>query len=231
MLEDLKEKVYKANMELKEKKLVIYTWGNVSGIDKKSGYFVIKPSGVPYEKLEIKDMVVMDLEGNVIEGNMRPSSDTPTHMELYKNFPDIGGIVHTHSPWAVTFAQAGLDIPVLGTTHADYFYKDIPCTREMSDSEINNEYEKQTGSLIVETFKDIKINVMDTPAVLVKNHGPFVWGHDAEDAVYHSVVLEKIAEIAYHTMILNPVVKKADKILIDKHYLRKHGANAYYGQN
>ncbi|NSB33019.1 MULTISPECIES: L-ribulose-5-phosphate 4-epimerase [Clostridium] len=228
MLEKLKEKVYEANMELQRKGLVIYTWGNVSEIDRETGLVVIKPSGVDYATMEAEDMVVVDLEGNVVEGKYKPSTDTPTHLVLYKKYSNIGGVVHTHSEWATTFAQAGMDIPAFGTTHADYFYGDVPCTRDLTDEEISNEYEKETGNVIVETIGDK--NPLEVPAIVVKNHGPFAWGKDADLAVYNAVVLDKVAEMAYKTMTLNSNVERVKQHLLDKHYLRKHGANAYYGQ-
>ena len=229
MLEELKKKVYEANMELQEKKLVIYTWGNVSEIDRGKGLVVIKPSGVEYDAMKPEDMVVVDLEGNIIEGNYRPSTDTPTHLVLYNKYPEIGGVVHTHSEWATTFAQAGMTIPAFGTTHADYFYGEIPCTRDLTDNEINGEYEKETGNVIVETIGEK--DPLEVPGIEVKNHGPFAWGKDADSAVYNAVVLDKVAEMAYKTMTLNNRVKPVKQTLLDKHYLRKHGANAYYGQN
>ncbi|WP_315073683.1 L-ribulose-5-phosphate 4-epimerase [uncultured Clostridium sp.] len=228
MLEKLKEKVYEANMELQRKGLVIYTWGNVSEIDRESGLVVIKPSGVSYDTMKPEDMVVVDLDGNVVEGKYKPSTDTPTHLVLYKEYSNIGGVVHTHSEWATTFAQAGICIPAFGTTHADYFYGDVPCTRDLTDEEISNEYEKETGNVIVETIGDK--NPLEIPAIVVKNHGPFAWGKDADAAVYNAVVLDKVAEMAYKTMTLNKDVKGVKQHLLDKHYLRKHGANAYYGQ-
>ncbi len=228
MLEKLKEKVYEANMELQRKGLVIYTWGNVSEIDRESGLVVIKPSGVSYDTMKPEDMVVVDLDGNVVEGKYKPSTDTPTHLVLYKEYSNIGGVVHTHSEWATTFAQAGICIPAFGTTHADYFYGDVPCTRDLTDEEISNEYEKETGKVIVETIGDK--NPLEIPAIVVKNHGPFAWGKDADAAVYNAVVLDKVAEMAYKTMTLNKDVKGVKQHLLDKHYLRKHGANAYYGQ-
>lgn len=228
MLEKLKEEVYRANMELQEKGLIIYTWGNVSGIDKEKQLIVIKPSGVNYDNLKAEDMVVVDFNGKVIEGRYKPSSDTPTHIELYKKYPQIGGVVHTHSTWAVAFAQAGMDIPAFGTTHADYFFGDILCTRELTEDEINIDYEKNTGKVIIETIGDN--NPMEVPAIVVKNHGPFAWGKTPDGAVYNAVVLEKVAEMAYKTMTLNPKVNRVSQYLLNKHYYRKHGANAYYGQ-
>ena len=230
MLEDLKKEVYEANMLLPEHNLITFTWGNVSGIDRDSGYVVIKPSGVDYEQLAPEDMAVVDLEGNRIEGNLNPSSDTATHLELYKAFPDIKGIVHTHSPWAVSFAQAGREIPAAGTTQGDYFYGAIPVTREMKKKEIIKDYEKQTGTVIIETFKEKQIDPNQVPGVLVNDHGPFTWGTSPKNAVHHSVVLEQVAEMTYHTLQLNPNGIEMSRDLLDKHYLRKHGKNAYYGQ-
>lgn len=236
MLEELKQQVFEANMALPKHGLVIFTWGNVSGIDREKGLVVIKPSGVDYENMKAEDMVVVDLEGNVVEGHYKPSSDTATHLEMYKAFPEVGGIVHTHSTWATIFAQAGADIPALGTTHADYFYGPIPCTRAMTAEEIAEAYEKNTGLVIVETFKDK--NPSDIPAVLVREHGPFAWGKDADDAVYHAVVLEQLANMAYYTASIRQQTQPGQapyapmqQALLDKHFLRKHGANAYYGQN
>lgn len=228
MLEQLKEDVYKANMELVEKGMVIYTWGNVSGIDREKGLVVIKPSGVDYDTMKPEDMVVVDLDGNVVEGKYKPSSDTPTHLVLYRTYLDMGGIVHTHSTWAVTFAQAGMNIPALGTTHADYFFGDIPCTRDLTAQEIEEAYEENTGNVIVETIADG--DAMAIPGILVKNHGPFAWGKSPANSVYNAVVLDKVAELAYKTMTLNPRVERVGQYLLDKHYYRKHGANAYYGQ-
>ena len=228
MLEELKQKVYEANMELQRKGLVIYTWGNVSGIDREMGLVVIKPSGVDYDTMKAEDMVVLDLNGNIVEGKYKPSTDTPTHLVMYNTYPNIGGVVHTHSEWATSFAQAGLSIPAFGTTHADYFYGDIPCTRDLTDDEINGEYEKETGNVIVETIGDR--DPLEVPAIVVKNHGPFAWGKDPDNAVYNAVVLDKVAQLAYNTMTLNTRVDKVNQTLLDKHYLRKHGVNAYYGQ-
>ena len=229
MLEKLKQEVYEANLELPKRGLVVYTWGNVSGIDREKGLVVIKPSGVEYDELKATDMVVIDLEGNVVEGKYNPSSDTPTHLYLYKAFSEIGGIVHTHSLMATSFAQAGKNVNALGTTHADYFYGTVPCTRSMTKEEIQGAYEAETGKVIVEAFKDI--NPMDIPAVLVKEHGPFTWGKDAADAVYHSVVLEEVSKMAFNTaLLLNNAEKSMQSELLDKHYLRKHGKDAYYGQ-
>ena len=231
MLEDLKQKVYEANMLLPKYGLVTFTWGNVSAIDTESGLFVIKPSGVDYEKMTPADMVVMDLQGNKVEGDLRPSSDTPTHLELYKAFPEIGGIVHTHSSYATSWAQAGRSIPCYGTTHADYIYGEVPCLRCLTKEEIDEAYEENTGHLIVNEFQRMNKEVMAVPAVLCKNHGPFAWGRDAMDAVHNAVVLEEVAKMAYRTETINPKVAPAPQELQDKHYYRKHGANAYYGQN
>lgn len=231
MLEELKKKVYEANMELPRYGLVTFTWGNVSGVDRKEGLFVIKPSGVDYDKMTWEDMVVMDLEGNRVEGRYKPSSDTPTHLELYKAFPEIGGIVHTHSSYATSWAQAGRSIPCYGTTHADYIYGEVPCVRCLSKEEIEEAYEKNTGLLIVNEFRKMKKEPMAVPAVLCKNHGPFAWGKDAMDAVHNAVVLEEVAKMAYRTETINREVLLAPSELQDKHYFRKHGANAYYGQS
>lgn len=229
MLEALKKEVYEANMALPRYGLITFTWGNVSGINREKGLIVIKPSGVPYEELTVDDMVVIDLEGNKVEGELNPSSDTDTHLELYRNFPDLGGIVHTHSKWATIWAQAGRGIPAYGTTHADYFYGEIPCTRQMSKGEIEGAYELETGKVIVERFKDMNPNFV--PAVLVYSHGPFTWGKDAAEAVHNAVVLEEVAMMAWHTENLSgTVTSPMDQTLLDKHFLRKHGANAYYGQ-
>ena len=230
MLEELKKKVYEANMELPRRGLVTYTWGNVSGIDREAGLFVIKPSGVDYETMKWEDMVVMDLEGNRVEGTYRPSSDTPTHLELYKRYPEIGGIVHTHSPEATSWAQAGRSIPLYGTTHADYFFGEIPCARSLTKEEIDEAYEKNTGLVIIETFDSKGLNPMYTPGVLCTNHGPFTWGKDAAEAVHNAVVLEEVAKMALKTELINPEVKQAPDCIRDKHFFRKHGANAYYGQ-
>lgn len=235
MLEELKEKVCKANLDLVKHGLVIFTWGNVSAIDRNSGLVVIKPSGVSYDNMKPSDMVVVDLDGKVVEGTLNPSSDTPTHLVLYKAFSDIGGVVHTHSTYATAWAQACMDIPNIGTTHSDYFHEDIPCTRNMKEGEVFGEYEKETGNIIVERFNGMK--VMDTPAVLVRNHGPFAWGTDADNAVHNAVVLEEVAKMGFISMTLNlqapGSVSRApsmNKLLIEKHYSRKHGPNAYYGQ-
>ncbi|MDO4361770.1 MAG: L-ribulose-5-phosphate 4-epimerase [Eubacteriales bacterium] len=228
MLEQLKKQVLEANLLLPKYGLVTFTWGNVSGIDRESGLVVIKPSGVPYEGMTEEDMVVVDLDGKRVEGKWKPSSDTPTHVELYKAFPALGGIVHTHSRWATTFAQAGLDIPAMGTTHGDYFYGDIPCTRKMTPQEIAGEYEKETGRVIIETFAGK--SPADIPGVTVHSHGPFAWGRDAMDAVHNAVVMEEVAFMDWHAMMINPAAGRMQQELLDKHYLRKHGKNAYYGQ-
>ena len=230
MLEELKKTVFEANLELPKYGVVIFTWGNVSGIDREKGLVVIKPSGVDYDKMTVEDMVVTDLEGNVVEGHLKPSSDLMTHLEFYKNFPNIGGVVHTHSINAVAFAQAGKDIPALGTTHGDYFYGSIPCTRYMTPEEIGGEYELNTGKVIVETFRERKIDPDTMPAVLVRSHGPFTWGKDPMDAVHNCVVLETLAEMALKTLTIDPEVKDMQQELLDKHFLRKHGPGAYYGQ-
>lgn len=228
MLEELKQQVLKANLMLPEYALVTFTWGNVSGIDRERGLVVIKPSGVPYDGMGTEDMVVVDLEGRVVEGKWKPSSDTPTHLELYKAFENIGGIVHTHSKWATSYAQAGKSIPAIGTTQADYFYGDIPCTRKMTEGEIAGEYEKETGKVIVETFAGK--NPGDIPGVVVHSHGPFSWGTDAMNAVHNAVVMEEVAFMDWHSFMLNPQHGEIQQALLDKHYLRKHGAKAYYGQ-
>jgi L-ribulose-5-phosphate 4-epimerase len=229
MLKKLKEQVFQANLLLPKHGLVTFTWGNVSGIDREQGLVVIKPSGVAYETMKVTDMVVVDLQtSKVVEGKLKPSSDTPTHLELYKAFPNIGGIVHTHSRWATSFAQAGRGIAALGTTHGDYFYGEIPCTRKMTVEEIQAEYEKETGTVIIETFKDKNPDAV--PGVVVYSHGPFAWGKDAMDAVHNAVVMEEVAFMNIQTMLLNPNIQPMQQELLDKHYLRKHGANAYYGQ-
>jgi L-ribulose-5-phosphate 4-epimerase len=228
MLEELKRQVYEANMELPKRGLVTYTWGNVSGMDRETGFFVIKPSGVDYDKLRPEDMVVMNLQGEKVEGKYKPSSDTETHIELYKAFKEIGGIVHTHSAWATSWAQAGRGIPCYGTTHADYFYGEIPCTRALTKAEIDAGYEKNTGTVIIETFQGR--DPVFVPGVLCVNHGPFSWGKDAKEAVHNAVVLEEVAKMACRTEILNSAAKPAPQIIQDKHFYRKHGANAYYGQ-
>jgi L-ribulose-5-phosphate 4-epimerase len=230
MLEKLKSDVLEANLQLPKHGLVTFTWGNVSGIDREQQLVVIKPSGVPYEELKAEDMVVVDLEGNIIEGTKRPSSDTPTHLALYRSFQHIGGIVHTHSPWATSWAQACRPIPALGTTHADYYYGEIPCTRTLTKEEITRAYELETGNVIIETFETGGIDPLAMPGVLVSNHAPFCWGKDANQAVHNAVVLEEVAKMAIHTFQLNSKIEPIDQFLLDKHYLRKHGVNAYYGQ-
>lgn len=229
MLEELKQQVYEANMELPKRGLVVYTWGNVSGFDKETGYFAIKPSGVEYDDLTPDDMVIMDLDGNKIEGKYNPSSDTATHIELYKAFKNIGGVVHTHSQWATQWAQAGRSIPSYGTTHADYFYGDIPCTRDLTKDEVESSYETNTGKVIIETIEKKGYNPMDIPGIVVKNHGPFAWGENPFNAVYNAVVMEKIAEMDLKTFQLN-INAEMKQYILDKHYMRKHGPNAYYGQ-
>jgi L-ribulose-5-phosphate 4-epimerase len=228
MLESLKQQVLKANLLLPEYGLVTFTWGNVSGIDRASGLIAIKPSGVSYDEMTADDLVIVDLEGNVIEGRLKPSSDTSTHLELYKAFPHIGGIVHTHSRWASSFAQAGRSIEPTGTTHADYFYGAVPCTRLLNPAEIASDYEKETGKLIIETFASLDPDAI--PAVLVISHGPFCWGKTPEKTVETAVALEEVAFIQYHALMLNPELPIMQKELLDKHFLRKHGKNAYYGQ-
>ena len=231
MLEELKKEVYEANMLLPKHDLVTFTWGNVSGVDREKKLFVIKPSGVPYEDLKPEDMVVVDFDGNKVEGKLNPSSDTATHAVLYSKFDDIGGVVHTHSPEATSWAQAGRSIPLYGTTHADYFYGEIPCARNLTPEEIDEAYEKNTGLVIIETFEERGLNPMYTPGVLCTNHGPFTWGKDAAEAVHNAVVLEEVAKMALKTELINPDVKTAPDCIRDKHFFRKHGANAYYGQN
>ena len=227
MLEELKEKVYKANLELVEHGLVIFTWGNVSAIDRNRGLVVIKPSGVSYDAMKPSDMVVVDLEGNVVEGDLNPSSDTPTHLALYRAWPEIGGVVHTHSTYATAWAQAGKDIPNIGTTHADYFHHDIPCTEDMTEAEILGDYELETGNVIIRRFEGM--NPVHTPGVLVRNHGPFSWGKDAFDAVHNAVVMEQVAKMAHIAYMVNPKLTM-NRHLIEKHFNRKHGPGAYYGQ-
>lgn len=228
MLEELKQQVCEVNLLLPKYDLVTFTWGNVSAIDRSSGLVVIKPSGVPYDGMSAEDMVVVDMDGKVVEGKWKPSSDTATHLVLYRAFPQCGGIVHTHSQWATSFAQAGVGIAPLGTTQGDYFYGEIPCTRLMTPEEIDGEYEKKTGNVIVETFQ--KMNPAAIPAVLVHSHGPFTWREDAVEAVHNAVVLEELAFMNFHALQLNPAQTRMQQELLDKHYLRKHGANAYYGQ-
>ncbi len=227
MVESLKEQVCQANLDLVKHGLVIFTWGNASGIDREKGLVVIKPSGVSYDNMRPQDMVVLDLDGNIVEGKYKPSSDTPTHLVLYEKFRNIGGIVHTHSEWATSWAQAGKAIPALGTTHADYFYGEIPCSRKMTDTEIKGDYEHETGNVIVECFQNLNPDFM--PGVLVNNHAPFSWGKDVHDAVHNAVVLEEVAKMAFRSLVLNPDALMA-QTLLDKHYLRKHGKDAYYGQ-
>ena len=228
MLEELKQTVFEANMQLPKYGLVTFTWGNVSGIDRESGLVVIKPSGVAYETMSAENMVVVDLDGKVVEGKYRPSSDTPTHVELYKAFPKVGGIVHTHSSWATSWAQAGRSIPCYGTTHADYMYGEIPCVRNLTQEEIDEGYEKNTGTVIISYFQDRDYEAV--PCVLCKNHGPFAWGKDPAEAVHNAVVLEEVAKMATRCELINPHLEPAPQRLLDKHYYRKHGANAYYGQ-
>ncbi len=227
MLELLKEKVFKANLDLVKHHLVIFTWGNVSGIDRETGLVVIKPSGVSYDTMTVDDMVVVDLDGNVVEGNLRPSSDTPTHLELYRSFPDIGGVVHTHSTYATAWAQGGMDLPSIGTTHADYFHDAVPCTPDMTREEVEGDYELETGRVIVRRFEGL--NPVHTPGVLVKNHGPFTWGKTPDEAVHNAVVLEQVARMAFIAYQVNPALTM-NPLLIEKHFNRKHGPGAYYGQ-
>lgn len=227
MLEKLKEEVFQANLDLVKYGLVIFTWGNASGISRENGLVVIKPSGISYEKMKPKDMVVLNLYGQVMEGKLKPSSDAPTHLVLYRQFGNIGGVVHTHSEWATSWAQAGKNIPAIGTTHADYFDGEIPCTRKMRKEEIEKEYELETGKVIVERFKGL--NPDSIPGVLVNNHGPFSWGADVHNAVHNAVVMEEVAKMAFRSFVLNPETTM-DQVLIDKHFLRKHGKDAYYGQ-
>lgn len=229
MLEELKKQVFEANLDLVDKGVVVYTWGNVSGIDREKGLVVIKPSGVDYATMTADDMVVIDLQGNKVEGKWKPSSDTATHLELYNAFPEIGGITHTHSINAVAFAQAGIPIYALGTTHADAFYGDIPCTRALTKEEIEEAYEANTGKVIIETINGLGYAAMESPGIIVRNHGPFTWGKDAASSVYNAVVMEKVAEMTLKTLMLNNEAQMGQYIL-DKHYLRKHGPNAYYGQ-
>ena len=230
MLEKLKETVWRANLDLVKHNLVVFTWGNVSGIDREKGLVVIKPSGVEYDRLTPEDMVVVDLAtGNVVEGNLNPSSDTPTHLAIYRAFGDVGGVVHTHSTYATAWAQAGLDIPNIGTTHADYFRASIPCTEDMTEAEVKGAYELETGHVIVRRFREAGLNPVHTPGVLVKNHGPFSWGRDAAGAVYNAVVMEQVAKMAFVSLTLNPRTTM-NPLLVEKHFLRKHGPGAYYGQ-
>lgn len=230
MLEELKERVFRANLDLVRHNLVIYTWGNVSGIDRKKGLVVIKPSGVDYDSMKASDMVVVDLKtGETVEGELNPSSDTPTHLILYRTYPDIGGIVHTHSTYATAWAQAGKDIPNIGTTHSDYYHNDIPCTGDMTEKEIKGDYELETGNVIVKRLNQGDINPMHTPGALVKNHGPFAWGKNPDNAVYNAVVMEQVAKMAYLSFAINPETSM-NPLLVEKHFSRKHGPNAYYGQ-
>lgn len=230
MLDKLKLEVYQANMEVQKQGLIKYTWGNVSGADHELGLFVIKPSGVPYEDLKAEDMVVCDFDGNVVEGKFNPSSDTHTHAVLYKKYPELGGIVHTHSPWATSWAQAGKNVPVYGTTHADTFYGNVPCARFLTQEEIDAGYEANTGHVIIETFEENHIGILDVPAVLLNGHGPFTWGKTPSDAVVNAVVLEEVCKMNFYTQQLNPNVDDLPKNILNKHYLRKHGKDAYYGQ-
>ncbi|MBO5885941.1 MAG: L-ribulose-5-phosphate 4-epimerase [Bacteroidaceae bacterium] len=230
MLEELKERVFRANLDLVRHNLVIFTWGNVSGIDRKKGLVVIKPSGVDYDSMKASDMVVVDLKtGETVEGELNPSSDTPTHLILYRTYPDIGGIVHTHSTYATAWAQAGKDIPNIGTTHSDYYHNDIPCTGDMTEKEIKGDYELETGNVIVKRLNQGNINPMHTPGALVKNHGPFTWGKNPDNAVYNAVVMEQVAKMAYLSFAINPETSM-NPLLVEKHFSRKHGPNAYYGQ-
>ena len=231
MLEQLKQQVLEANLLLPKHGLITFTWGNVSGIDREKGLVVIKPSGVEYDDMCADDMVVVDLEGNVVEGHYKPSSDTPTHLALYKAFPTLGGVVHTHSRWATSFAQAGRGVPAMGTTQGDYFYGEIPCTRKMTPEEIAGQYELETGNVIIETFKQRNIDPAQVPAVLVHSHGPFTWGTDPFNAVHNAVVLEEVAFMDFHAMALTPNLSPMQQELLYKHYLRKHGPGAYYGQD
>lgn len=230
MLEELKERVFRANLDLVRHNLVIFTWGNVSGIDREKGLVVIKPSGVDYDSMKASDMVVVDLKtGETVEGELNPSSDTPTHLILYRTYPDIGGIVHTHSTYATAWAQAGKDIPNIGTTHSDYYHNDIPCTGDMTEKEIKGDYELETGNVIVKRLNQGNINPMHTPGALVKNHGPFAWGKNPDNAVYNAVVMEQVAKMAYLSFAINPETSM-NPLLVEKHFSRKHGPNAYYGQ-
>lgn len=230
-VKQLKEDVFQANLELVEQGLVIYTWGNVSGIDRDSGLVVIKPSGVDYDTMKAEDMVVIDLDGNVVEGEMRPSSDTPTHLALYKAFDSIGSVVHTHSEWATSWAQAGKAIPCYGTTHADYFYGEIMCTRALTSEEIKTDYELNTGLVMIETLKEHGRDAMELPGMIIFNHGPFSWGKTPDKAVHNAKVMDEVAKMAFRTRVINPQIEPISQDLLDKHYLRKHGKNAYYGQN
>lgn len=230
MLDKLKEEVFQANLDLPKYGLVKYTWGNVSAIDRDSGLFVIKPSGVTYEKMTAQDMVVVDLDGRVVEGEFNPSSDTLTHAVLYKHYPEIGGIAHTHSTWATIWAQAGLDVQAMGTTHADTFYGSVPCARFLTEKEVNDGYEVETGKVIIETFEERGLDVLAVPGILLQGHGPFTWGKDAKSAVMNSVVLDEVSKMNFFTQKLNGLAEELPQRILDKHYLRKHGQNAYYGQ-
>ncbi|WEA42811.1 L-ribulose-5-phosphate 4-epimerase [Priestia aryabhattai] len=230
MLDKLKEEVFQANLDLPKHGLVKYTWGNVSAIDRDSGLFVIKPSGVTYEKMTAKDMVVVDLDGRVVEGELNPSSDTLTHAVLYKHYPQIGGIAHTHSTWATIWAQAGLDVQAMGTTHADTFYGSVPCARFLTEKEVNDGYEVETGKVIIETFEERGLDVLAVPGILLQGHGPFTWGENAKSAVMNSVVLDEVSKMNFFTQKLNGLAEELPQRILDKHYLRKHGQNAYYGQ-
>jgi len=230
VLDKLKEEVFQANVDLPKHGLVKYTWGNVSAIDRDSGLFVIKPSGVTYEKMTAQDMVVVDLEGRVVEGELNPSSDTLTHAVLYKHYPQIGGIAHTHSTWATIWAQAGLDVQAMGTTHADTFYGSVPCARFLTEKEVNDGYEVETGKVIIETFEERGLDVLAVPGILLQGHGPFTWGKDAKSAVMNSVVLDEVSKMNFFTQKLNGLAEELPQRILDKHYLRKHGQNAYYGQ-
>ncbi|MBX9986315.1 MULTISPECIES: L-ribulose-5-phosphate 4-epimerase [Priestia] len=230
MLDKLKEEVFQANIDLPKHGLVKYTWGNVSAIDRDSGLFVIKPSGVTYEKMTAQDMVVVDLDGRVVEGELNPSSDTLTHAVLYKHYPEIGGIAHTHSTWATIWAQAGLDVQAMGTTHADTFYGSVPCARFLTEKEVNDGYEVETGKVIIETFEERGLDVLAVPGILLQGHGPFTWGKDAKSAVMNSVVLDEVSKMNFFTQKLNVLAEELPQRILDKHYLRKHGQNAYYGQ-
>lgn len=230
MLENLKELVFKANLELVDQGLVIYTWGNVSGYDPEKKLIVIKPSGVSYDIMKASDMVVVDLDGNIVEGDMKPSSDTPTHLALYKKYPDLRGVVHTHSEWATSWAQAERSVPVYGTTHCDYFYGEIPCTRKLTKEEINGAYEYNTGLVIIETLENSNIKPLEVPGINVGHHGPFTWGTSPSDAVHNAKVMEEVSKMAFRAEKINPNARPVSQDLLDKHYLRKHGKNAYYGQ-
>ena len=230
MLKDLRDAVYEANMDLPKRGLVVYTWGNVSGVDRDKGLIVIKPSGVEYDELKPEDLVIVDFDNKIVEGKMNPSSDTKTHVELYKSFSKVGGIVHTHSPHAVGWAQAGRDIPCYGTTHADYFYGPVPCTRNLTQEEVDGDYELNTGKVIAATFNERNLDPLAVPGVICRCHGPFTWGKSPAQAVYHAVVLEEMAKMAMYTITIDPNAVPAPQYVLDKHYLRKHGPNAYYGQ-